>query len=317
MDYKIALESLDIDLSKAEWRGDHLSLEYLKGRYHKMALKYHPDKNGNSIEATQKFQRINDAYEYLKREIHNAEKDSFGDESETCQEDSYESILKTFVFGIVKGEYNDIISTIIQQVVIGYKKISVKLFEGLNKENAIKVFGFLSKYKNILHISEETIAKVREIIMEKCKDDCVYILNPSIDDLLENNIYKLELDKTLYFVPLWHDELYFDGSGCEIIVKCIPNLPSNIDIDENNNLLIDLEIPLSVSLFDQDSYSFKIGKRVFHIPVSELKMQRIQYVCLKNQGISEIDENDMYNVSDKRDIHLKVTFVNSGDSTGQ
>ena len=46
-------------------------------------------------------------------------------------------------------------------------------------------------------------------------------------------------DKT-YFVPLWHNELYFGDEKSnegEIIVKCVPELPENISIDENNNLL--------------------------------------------------------------------------------
>ena len=305
MDYKIALEALDIDLSKAEWKGNHLSLEYLKKRYHKMALKNHPDKNGNSLEAKEKFQKINDAYEYLKREISISEPEPEIDK----EEGTYESILKTFIFGIMKGEYNDIISSIIQDVVTGCKKISLKLFEDLNKERAMEVYSFLSKYKNILHISQDTIHAVREIVLEKCKEDCVYILNPSIDDLLENNVYKLELNKTLYFVPLWHDELYFDGSGCDIIVKCIPDLPNNIYIDENNNLFVDIEIRLLSSLFDTDSYIFQIGKKTYAIQLSDLKMQRVQYVCMKNEGISEIDEKDIYNVKKKSDINLKIIFI--------
>jgi hypothetical protein len=305
MDYKIALEILDIDLSKAEWKGNHLSLEYLKKRYHKMALQSHPDKNGNSLQAKEKFQKINDAYEYLKREISISEPEV---DPET-EEGSYEGILKTFIFGIMKGEYNDIISTIIKDVVTGCKKISLKLFEDLSKERAMEVYSFLSKYKNILHISQDTIQSVREIVLEKCKEDCVYILNPSIDDLLENNIYKLELNKNLYFVPLWHDELYFDGSGCDIIVKCIPDLPNNIYIDENNNLFVDIEIPLLSSLFDTGSYIFQIGKKSCVIQISDLKLQRVQYVCMKNEGISEIDEKDMYNIKKKSDINLKITFI--------
>ena len=127
--------------------------------------------------------------------------------------------------------------------------------------------------------------------------------------ILENNVYKLELNKTRYFVPLWHDELYFDGSGCDIIVKCIPDLPNNIYIDENNNLFVDIEIQLLSSLFDTDSYIFQIGKKTCAIQLSDLKMQRVQYVSMKNEGISEIDEKDMYNVKKKSDINLKITFV--------
>jgi hypothetical protein len=306
MDYKIALETLDIDLAKAEWRGSHLNLEYVKRRYHKMALKNHPDKNSNSADATEKFQKINDAYEFLKREIIIS---SVETEQDKMAEDSYEGILKTFILGIIKGEYNDIISTIINDVVSGCKKISLKLFEDLNKERAMEVYLFLSKYKNILHIAQDTLCQVREIVLEKCKEDCVYILNPSIDDLLENNIYKLELNDTLYLVPLWHDELYFDGSGCDIIVKCVPDLQDNVCFDENNNIIVDIEIPLQISLFDDGSYTFQIGKKMFSIKIVDLKLQKSQSVILKNEGISVIDEKDMYNVKNKSDIIVKVTFI--------
>jgi len=306
MDHKIALETLDIDMSKVDWKGNHLDLEYVKKKYHKMALKNHPDKNSNSVEATEKFQKINDAYEFLKKEIHVETEE---DLEQAQAQDSYEGILKTFIFGIVKGEYNEIISNIVSDVVSGCKKISLKLFEDLSKERAMDVYRFLSKYKNILHIGQDTINQVREIVLEKCKEDCVYVLNPSIDDLLENNIYKLTLNETIYFVPLWHDELYFDGSGCDIIVKCIPELPDNICIDENNNLHVDIEIPLHSSLFDSDCYKFEIGKKACSIKINELKLQKSQNILLKNEGISVIDENDMYNIKNKSDIIIKATFV--------
>lgn len=64
MDYKLALETLeiqtDIDINK-------LNLNYLKKKYHKLALKNHPDKNGNTVESNEKFKLINESYNYLKR----------------------------------------------------------------------------------------------------------------------------------------------------------------------------------------------------------------------------------------------------------
>ena len=41
------------------------SLVELKKRYHILALKLHPDKNGNTVEATAAFQKLNQAYRLL------------------------------------------------------------------------------------------------------------------------------------------------------------------------------------------------------------------------------------------------------------
>ena len=46
-------------------------IELIKKKYHKMALQNHPDKNGNTPESNEKFKQINEAYNYLKREIKN------------------------------------------------------------------------------------------------------------------------------------------------------------------------------------------------------------------------------------------------------
>ena len=305
MYYKLALELLDIN----PMNENHLTHDFLKKRYRKMALKFHPDKNGNSEEATEKFKQMVQAYEFLQREINISNIDFEEEIKKDDNSSSYEYILKIFTEGIIKGEYNYIISTIIQDVVLGCKKISLKLFDELNKECVTEIYSFLSKYKNILHLSKETIDSVREIVLEKCQNDCVYILNPSIDDLLDDNIYKLEINKQIYFVPLWHDELYFDGSGCEIIVKCIPEFPDNIYIDENKNLFVDIEIPFSVSLLDGYIHTFLIGKKTYSLQVSELKVKRIQYFSILNKGISEIDEDDIYNINVKSAINIKITFI--------
>lgn len=299
MDIQKAFEILEINSMD-------ISLEKLKKKYHKLALKYHPDKNGNTIESKEKFQKINDAYFYLKSEIENDVTTSKSyDETNTFNafnafnafnSFSYANILNMFMENIFKEDTSTIDKTmldnIIHIVLNGCTQISLKLFETMDKERSIEIYTFLSKYKNILYISQDIINTIRDIIKEKYKNDEVYILNPSIDDLLDDNIYKLKIGESTYFVPLWNSEVYFDGSGCDIIVKCVPELPTNITIDDNNILYVDLEIPLNVSLFDKEKIEFLLGKKTYHISHTKLKLKKNQTYFIPNEGvlISEIHD---------------------------
>ena len=35
----------------------------------------------------------------------------------------------------------------------------------------------------------------------------LFILNPTIDNLLNEDIYKLEYNNDIYYIPLWYDEI--------------------------------------------------------------------------------------------------------------
>lgn len=312
MDFKTACEILEIDTTSK--KSNNITLEYLKKRYHKLALQNHPDKRGNTLESKEKFQQINEAYNYLSREISNLNSEyEFMCEEKTELNTGYMNILNLFLDGLLRGQYNDFLSAMIKDIVNGYKEITFKMFEGLDKERTLGVYNFLFKYKNILYISDDILNKVREIIAEKYKDVQIYILNPNVNDLFSNNVYKLHLDGEIYFVPLWHNELYFDDKRVEngkdnIIVKCIPDLPENISIDENNNIHILLQVSFTFSLFEQKSIVFYLGEKRFDIPLEELQIKRLQNYIFKKQGISKVFENDIYNVNEKGDIIIRLLF---------
>ena len=299
MNLKEALNVLEIDTPL-----NNINLEYLKKQYHKLALQNHPDKNGNTIESTQKFQRIQEAYEVLKREISILNNEEMPNSTDNLS--SYVTILHSFVDGLLKGKYNDIIKNIIKRIVGGYAEdISLKLFDNMTKEQSLTIYDFIIKYKQLLRISDEIVIKVREIILNKFKDIQIYLLNPNLNDLFQNNVYKLDIDSKIYFVPLWHSELYFDS---DIIVKCNPELPSNVEIDEDNNLIITERISLTFSLFDEKVRVIKIGNYSFELPLDQLFIRRFQTFTLKKQGISRIIEDDIYKIEDKADIIIKVIF---------
>lgn len=322
MNFKEAYELLEIDSCVL------LTNQYLKKQYHKQALLYHPDKNGNTEESKVKFQRLSEAYDFLKREskyrtrndTHQTQQEE--DEKEIAESNMYPDILGMFLNGFFDSPiFNELIKDIL------LKKLSLKLLESLDRETCVKIYNFLSKNKHTLHVSEDILNKIHEIMNkeEERKDTCkatspsiatpvekqVFNLNPSIDDLFNNNVYKLVVDEKTYIVPLWHSELYFDGNGCEIIVFCEPELDKECEIDEHNNIYIKVEISMKDI---QDHFegvgngnkTFLLGKKEFSIPLHELYIKREQIYRIRQKGISKVKENNIYDIEDKADIIVRV-----------
>ena len=262
--YKDAFEILEIDFTSTKY--EDLSLEYLKKQYRKLALKNHPDKNGNTDESTKKFQKINEAYHYLKKEIKhlNYDNDTKSEDEELFNSSLYSDILKGFMKTVFEGKYNELLTKIVNDIITAGKRTSVKLFDDLDKDTAFNI------------------------------------------------LYKLHVNDELYLVPLWHNESYFDGSGCEIIVICEPELPEGIQIDDDNNIFITKEIYgysdlLNMILLNK-SIQITIGEKEYEIPISNLYMKREQYYRIKNEGLSKVNR-DIYDVSEKSDIIVKVVII--------
>ena len=327
MDIQTALHLLDIDDFT---RGNYtkVTYDYVKRKYHKMALKCHPDKNGNTKEATQRFQRITNAYNYLITELElksefneykNEDQDDICDTKDKDKDSQlYTSLLSMFLAGILKVDTNkmpDLLVRIVKDIVLnGTKVISTKIIDDLDKDKSLELYNFLNKYKHILYITSETLEFVSSLIKEKYKNDRVYILNPSIDDLLDNNIYKLYVDEQLYLAPLWHNELYFeDQDKNDIIVLCVPQLPEDITIDENNNIHCNLLVAFEKDMLlnQKQNLNVNIGKHILNIPIDKLYMKKEQKYIIKGEGISHIFENDIYNQTNhgKGDIIVSISLI--------
>lgn len=307
MDYKEAFHILNINLNETDYKD--ITLDFLKKKYHKQALIHHPDKNGNTPESNETFKRIGEAYDYLKREIKNVNGDFNVDNESTQDMASWDAILQMFMMGILEGKYSDLFSKIVNDIVSGYKTISIKLFDGLSKDVSLEVYTFLSKYRLVFSLSDEILEKVKEIVLQKYDNVEVYKLNPTINDIINNNVYKLYLNDALFVVPLWHNELYFENSDKEIIVFCEPDLPKNIKIDDDNNIYIELSFHfnhLYHLMLRDDKIEFNIGNKCFDIKVSNLFIKKEQYFKIKKQGIAKIKENDIYDVEDKGDVIVKI-----------
>ena len=318
MNYCTAFKILEVDISKIDTKD--ITLDKLKKQYHKLALQYHPDKNGNTNESTEKFKQIQEAYYYLKDELQFLGSDL---ESENTSNNNmsnqttplYMDILHLFMKSILEGKYDTIISNIIQEIVSGCKNISLKLFENLDKDTCMNIYNFLSKNRNILHLNDSILEKIREIVQQKFDNVLVYKLNPTINDLLNNNIYKLNVNDEICYVPLWINESYFDISGCEVIVLCEPDIPNNILIDDDNNIHLVREISITDELIHlmktNRNLKIELANKVFEIPIKELYMKNEQIYVIQNAGLYIFDNFDVNSstYSEKSDVFVKIKLV--------
>jgi len=322
MNYCYAFKILEFDISKIGT--SDITLHKLKKQYHKLALRYHPDKNGNTLESNEKFKQIQEAYYYLKKELQFLDLDNDNDKA---NDDNYEQkntpnqgmpvymdILHLFMKGILEGKYDEIISKIIQDIVTGCKKISITLFENLDKDTCMNIYIFLSKNRFILHLNDSILESVKEIVEQKFENVLIYKLNPTINDLLNNNIYKLNVNEEICYVPLWINESYFDISGCEVIVLCEPDIPNNILIDDDNNIHLVREISITDELIQliksNTNLKIELANKIFEIPIEELYMKNEQIYGIKNEGLYIFDDFNINNTySEKSDIFVKVILV--------
>lgn len=310
MNYKDAFEILEIDLSVVNI--NEITLDYLKKQYRRLALKNHPDKNNNTPGSTIRFQQINEAYDYLRRELKHLSDDDDDDNLDGSGSSLYSDILTGFMKTMFGGAHGDILTKVVNDIITAGKKISSRLFDDLDKDTAFNVYSFLSTNRSVLHLSQDILDLIRDVVLKKYDNIEVYRLNPSILDMMNNNLYKLYVNETLYLVPLWHNEAYFDGSGCEIMVICDPELPTGITLDDDNNIYVETVIHASNDLvgiiLENGSIQVKVGEKIFKIPINQLQMKTEQYYRIKNEGISKI-KKDMCDIAEKSDIIVKINIV--------
>jgi DnaJ-class molecular chaperone len=277
--------------------------EQLKKQYRIMALKNHPDKHtNNKIYYTEKFKEIGESYEYLNTYIDV----DYNIRNEYKTENNYNELFLNFLSTFFTNNYSDV-KDILETIVNDCHNLSVKMFKDMNKEKSIQIFKFINKYQHILYISASTVEKIKNIINEKIKNDNVIILNPWLEDLVNDNVYILEFEKEKYYVPLWHDEVYYKHKQNDLVVKCIPDLPENISLDDDNNIIIEININILSLLYEQYIY-YQIYKYKYTIPVKELKIEKKQKYFLKNKGISHINNNDIYDNTKKSNIIFIITL---------
>jgi DnaJ-class molecular chaperone len=284
--------------------------DQIKKQYRLKALQYHPDKC-DLPDAASRFTEIHDAYEFLLRYegYQESDDDQDQDEDSSTPTSSYQHFLTSFLKNVLKNESrNQLFHTILQRISSTCEEKTLRTLEQLDKHTLLKIYDILSTYWQVLHFSENILQKIQEIIKSKVQQDECIILNPTLDDLFDNNLYKLSVGDFNYIVPLWHHELVYDNSGGEVIVKCYPVLEEHVYIDNQNNVHVELEADIT-DLWNKEVYVVEVGKREFRITPSTLKLAAHQTVTFLKEGISTINTKDVYDVSKRGHVYVHLDLV--------
>ena len=279
----------------------------LKQHYYLKALKYHPDKN-HDIDANKQFQEVLEAYNYLRdHSSFKCDNDfSYSSLSDDNNDHSnYLYIFENFISGIDK---NIDISKLLSIINNNYTEFSLKLLKQLPKNILLSLHKFVNQNADILHINMAISTELDKLIAQHTQDDSIVIVNPTIDNLLNDDAYKLQFNGETYFIPLWHHELVYDTSGQSLIVQCEPVLPDYINLDQYNNIYVALSINLS-SIFKKEYLDLNIGLKTYKIPVAELYMRKHQRYTIKKTGISLINTRDIYNINERANIVVDIHTI--------
>ena len=279
---------------------EKLTEELIKKKYRNKALKCHPDKN-KSKDSNDKFLEVKNAHDYLN--------DKLGVGIKT---NSYSELLYDFLKEHIQMKNTNtsanLLNIIIEKLTDKCEVKMMNILENIDKGILMELYRIIMSNDAIFgHIDKSIIEKLKNIIGDRSRNDEVIILNPTIDDLLEFNVYKCCIHGKQLIIPLWNRELVYDISCSDIYIKCNPVLHDNHFIDEYNNIHVKVALTIS-DIWNKTIHEVNVGKKVFELKIEELKMKKYQSLTLKNRGIPRINRKQIYDVSVLGDVvtHIHI-----------
>ena len=166
----------------------------IKKAYHKQALLWHPDKNDNSAESINHFQKISEAYQILSDKSKRAEYDTFGT-SFTNLKSPAELFAELFnnidpvIYNFLTNTFSNIAETSDMN-----SRNFWDIFKNIDKDKLIEEGGNIVKHilkKSLIHKNTDPI---NNDATNNISDAHIYKLRLNIDDIDDINSINLTID---------------------------------------------------------------------------------------------------------------------------
>lgn len=287
-----------------------MTLDEMKRQYKKKALRFHPDKN-KSADASDRFREIHDAYQtVLKR--HAGEDTSYDSFAASGAKGAYKDLLFSFLSHFfVSSDEPDMVFTakirmVFSRLVCMCESKAMDYVQKLDRDVLSYILSTIRQSREIFHFSDVFLECIERIIATRSDEPGCILLNPCLEDLLDDNLYRFTRNGISYVVPLWHQELVYDFSGSELVVQCSPVLPDYMEMDEENHLVIYLDYDIR-EIWGKTAIDVVFGGKTVSFQPSTLHLTTdTQTIVFANRGISRINAEDVFDVSVKQDVILKI-----------
>ena len=173
----------------------------------------------------------------------------------------------------------------------------IKIKESYNflKENEEKVIEYvdnITRYRGLYDLYEKSFSTISNIVSSAIDKYSyhTYILNPSIDQLFNHELYCYNVYKTKQklYIPLWHSSIEFEDHKIRFDIQ--PSLPAHIQIEDNNDIIVFLHIN---DMELHKKVNFNIGSKSFSFIIDKKTYDSKKYVFESN-GIPSFNINNIY-----------------------